>query len=375
MNSRSNFRKTSAKIRKNIVLLENFYSISETASLLNKSEDTIYRWCKSGVLPAIPRRFGSRTTFEIPKVSIENYLQGDSFRKRTPKVKRSQHNFQDHYSLLPYFSKYCLKGMIGGREFSERTVNDYVFYLKKFLNEYEAVTPKNLKMYFVEDDSLLKHPEKKVKLYKAVVCFCKFLVQEGAMTPEALDELKALKPEGNRNPKRHTVDEEELSKILNACHNITETFLVYLLGCTGMRASEAAEIKLEDIDLENREIYIMGKGRIEREVAILPLLLAPLNEYLKFRAGAKPTDYLLVGDLGQQMSRHNIYKRLKQIGNRVGIKLHPHALRRAFVTINANKGRSLAILGKIVGHRRYRTTELYCLTSQKEAVEAMKSWD
>jgi site-specific recombinase XerD len=74
------------------------------------------------------------------------------------------------------------------------------------------------------------------------------------------------------------------------------------------------------------------------------------------------------------MKRDNLYQLLQQIGKRAKVKVSPHALRRAFVTINANKGRPLQMLQMACGHSKITTTMSYCQTSEQEVIDAMKDW-
>lgn len=67
--------------------------------------------------------------------------------------------------------------------------------------------------------------------------------------------------------------------------------------------------------------------------------------------------------------------KLSRIGKRAGVHVSPHMLRRAFVTINANKGRSLVMLQMAWGHADITTTRSYCQTTEEEVIQAMKAWE
>jgi integrase len=70
-----------------------------------------------------------------------------------------------------------------------------------------------------------------------------------------------------------------------------------------------------------------------------------------------------------------IYNRLKRLGKEAGVTVSPHALRRCFVTLNANKGRPLQMLKHACGHSDIKTTMGYCMTTEQEVIEAMKEWE
>jgi integrase len=83
---------------------------------------------------------------------------------------------------------------------------------------------------------------------------------------------------------------------------------------------------------------------------------------------------LLVTSQGRSVERYGARTRLEKLGQRIGIPVTPHALRRAFVTLNANKGRPLVMLQIACGHSDIATTRSYCLTSEDEAIQAMQGW-
>jgi site-specific recombinase XerD len=74
------------------------------------------------------------------------------------------------------------------------------------------------------------------------------------------------------------------------------------------------------------------------------------------------------------MRKDGVYQRVRRIGDKAGVQTASHALRRAFVTLNANKGRSLVMLQMACGHADIKTTRDYCRTSEQELIEAMKGW-
>jgi integrase/recombinase XerD len=74
------------------------------------------------------------------------------------------------------------------------------------------------------------------------------------------------------------------------------------------------------------------------------------------------------------MTRDGLLNRIHKLGKRIGIDVSPHALRRAFVTINANKGRSLVMLQMACGHSDIKTTRSYCKTTEDEMIREMQQW-
>jgi len=265
-------------------------------------------------------------------------------------------------------------GLIDGRPYSDSTKRHYMWYMTGFLERYDKLTVNNLRTELGRIG--VEHYGKKSDLYRASICFAKHLIHEGAMNADFLDELrkKKLKPRRHKPPKRLVANEEEVYKLLRACKNPLDRLIVVLLVSTGLRASEACGLTLNDVDMEKNLIVVReAKWGKTRRVGIGPGLKETLLAYLSKRAPVEPEEPLLVNGPGNSLDRHGLRKRLYKLGRRAGVNISPHALRRAFVTINVNNGVPLVHLQIACGHSDIRTTRSYCQTTEDEVVQAMQT--
>ncbi|MFM7389947.1 MAG: tyrosine-type recombinase/integrase [Vampirovibrionales bacterium] len=311
-------------------------------------------------MPAIPESFGSRQSFKIPQASMRVYFQereqqtalGDQL-KHTRQQQRTAIKQSD---LLDKFRKSCLQGVITGRPFSHYTATYYHDHMRKFFAQFGKLSYVSLK------DRLLDIPADRFasrdKLFKAAVCFAKFLVQEKQAGEALIDELKPLKPKRHLPPKPVSVDDDGLNAMLDAASQDQEDLLiVMLLSQTGLRAGEFCNLKVGDLDLKNRILTVTcGKGGKSRVVGLTETLTEALKGFMVVRDRKNKTralaasDWLFLNDLGKQMDKDGLNQRIKRIGRLAGVTVTTHAMRRAFVTINANKGRSLVMLQMVYGH-------------------------
>ncbi len=171
--------------------------------------------------------------------------------------------------------------------------------------------------------------------------------------------------------KRTPLDEEEQDKLVNACQNHREKLVIYTLLDTGIRVSELANLKKENIKWQQGIIEVYGKGGIygkqskRRTIALSPKVKKILE--IQFSMDDKI-----------KFSSRTIQRITEKVAERAGItkKVTPHVLRHTF-SINAiRKGVNLRALQEALGHDHISTTEIYLNYSGKNVVEDFKKmWD
>lgn len=140
--------------------------------------------------------------------------------------------------------------------------------------------------------------------------------------------------------------------------------LEILYGC-GLRVSELVELRVDQVNLRQGVVRIIGKGNKERLVPLgeeavdwlLQYMRTARNELLK----GKPSDALFPGNRAQAMTRQTFWHRIKHYTRRAGITKHlsPHTLRHAFATHLLNHGADLRVVQMLLGHSDLSTTQIY----------------
>jgi integrase len=363
-------------VTSNTVSRSGFLSPSEAANIVGVSKKAILEWCSSGKLAAHPKAYGRRTTYQIPFSALELLIQEQQAKASVlSKSEKSlkQQSEQMHEAFVQDWLKAMSNGSSNGKVYSELTINDYRFYLTDFLNRHHILTVKTLQA------ELMRLPAsayaRRFKLYKACVCFAKFLILHQAIEPDFLERVKPYFPKRHAPPKRTCLDEKSLNALLKACHSLDDTVMVSLLAFTGLRVSEACALCWADADLVLGHLVVRrGKGGKERKLGLNGQLLELLSQTKEDQEPSSEAS-ILRDESGRSMTRHTLYKKLVKLGSKAGVSVTPHALRRAFVTINAAKGRPLPILQRSCGHGDIKTTMLYCRIAEEEVINAMKGWD
>lgn len=167
----------------------------------------------------------------------------------------------------------------------------------------------------------------------------------------------------------------ELEQILNVFDTNTSldyrnSLILELLYSTGIRVGELVNIKIKDIELNKKEIRILGKGNKERIVLFgsrcSKLLEQYLNTFYK-EYNSKNSDYLLLGVRGNKINDREVRKVVDEAVKRAGVKLNvsPHVLRHTFATHMLNEGADLKSVQQLLGHESLSTTTIYTHVSNE----------
>ncbi len=132
----------------------------------------------------------------------------------------------------------------------------------------------------------------------------------------------------------------------------------YLLWQSALRLGEVEDLRLEELDLPGRRLIVRrGKGMKDRTVYLTDTAVAALHAYLAVR-GAGPTSHVFLFR-NLPVKKDLLHSRVKQAGERVGVKVYPHRLRHTCATQLLNAGCRITSIQKILGHQRLNSTMTY----------------
>ena len=147
--------------------------------------------------------------------------------------------------------------------------------------------------------------------------------------------------------------------------------MVLLLLDTGMRASELCNLRLQDLDVKNRSLLVMGKGEKERRVRISPRTAQAIWRYLATRDAKRESSFLFTSKTEQPLERNNLRTTLERIGERAGVTgVTLHRFRHTFaIQFLRNNGHIIA-LQRLLGHSTLEMVTRYLAIAQADLENA-----
>ena len=215
-----------------------------------------------------------------------------------------------------------------------------------------------------------RRPVAPATLQRKVAClrsFYRHLRREGILDADPTADLRAPRPRG-RLPK--VLSRDEVMDLLaqpkgNSPAALRDRALLETMYACGLRASEAVDLQIADVDLEGGVLIARGKGRKERLVPIGSKAVAALDAYMQ-RArpklvGIRDETHVFVNLRGGSLSRQGLYKIVQGHARTAGLdaRMSPHTLRHTFATHLLAGGCDLRSLQEMLGHADIGTTQIY----------------
>ena len=164
---------------------------------------------------------------------------------------------------------------------------------------------------------------------------------------------------------KETYTDESLEIMRDFAGNIRDLAMIDLLASTGMRVGELVKLNRNDIDFENRECIVFGKGDKERKVYFDARTKIHLQRYLHERKDDNPALFVTLLSPFDRLKISGVEIRLRELGRKLNIpKVHPHKFRRTLATIAIDKGMPVEQVQHLLGHQSIDTTMQYAMVSQ-----------
>lgn len=174
---------------------------------------------------------------------------------------------------------------------------------------------------------------------------------------------------------KETYTDEALETIRDNCETLRDLALIDMLASTGMRVGELVLLNRDDINFEERECVVFGKGSKERMVYFDARTKIHLQNYLAQRTDNNTALFVSLKAPYERLQIGGVEARLRELGKRLSLpRVHPHKFRRTLATMVIDKGMPVEQLQRLLGHQRIDTTLQYAMVKQSNVKIAHRKY-
>ena len=164
---------------------------------------------------------------------------------------------------------------------------------------------------------------------------------------------------------KETFSDESIELLRDNCNTIRDLAMIDLLVSTGIRVGELVHLNVEDINFEERECIVYGKGNKERKVYFDARTKLHLQKYISTRIDKNPALFVTLDRPFKRLQISGVEIRLRNLGRKLNIdKVHPHKFRRSMATKAIDKGMPIEQVQRLLGHQQIDTTMHYAMVNQ-----------
>lgn len=273
-----------------------------------------------------------------------------------------------------------LKSFISAKKIegcSEKTLNYYHKTIEHFLETIETyltrIETEQIRNYLYSYQE--SHHSSKVtidNMRRILSTFFAWLEDEDFISKSPVRRIHKVKTD---SLVRETITDEQLEQLHDICTEKRDLALVDVLASTGIRVGELVRLNRADLDLQERQCIVFGKGNKERFVYFNARTKLHILRYLETRKDDNPALFVSLSAPHSRLSISGVERRIKQLGQKLNLeKVHPHKFRRTFATNAIDKGMPIEQVQKLLGHVRIDTTLHYAIVNQNNVKLAHKKF-
>lgn len=164
---------------------------------------------------------------------------------------------------------------------------------------------------------------------------------------------------------KETYSDEALELMRDNSECVRDLAIIDMLASTGIRVGELVRLNRNDIDFENRECIVLGKGNKQRKVYFDARTKIHLQAYLRARADESDALFVSLQKPYDRLQISGVEIRLRELGRKLEInRVHPHKFRRTLATMAIDKGMPIEQVQQLLGHQSVDTTLQYAMVNQ-----------
>ena len=250
---------------------------------------------------------------------------------------------------------------------SERTIRYYRVTVEHLLSristEIRKITTDDIRGYLAEYQQVNSCSKVTVdNVRRNLSSFFSWLEEEDYILKSPMRRIHKIK---TKQPVKEIITDEMIERLRDNCKCPRDLAMIDLLYSTGIRVGELVGLNRSDIDFEERECIVYGKGDKERRVYFDAKAKLHLQNYLRSRTDNNPALFISLDAPFERLKISGVEIRVRELGRKLNIdKIHPHKFRRTMATRAIDKGMPIEQVQKILGHSQIDTTMQYAIVNQ-----------
>lgn len=250
---------------------------------------------------------------------------------------------------------------------SDRTLGYYQVTVEHLLKtvdvEVRKMTTDDLRSYLAEYQQINNCSKVTVdNIRRNLSSFFSWLEEEDYILKSPMRRIHKIK---TKQQVKEIISDEMIEKMRDNCKTKRDLAIIDLLYSTGIRVGELVRLNISDIDFEERECVVYGKGDKERRVYFDAKAKLHLQNYIKSRTDDNPALFVTLDAPYDRLKISGVEIRMRELGRSLSIpKIHPHKFRRTMATRAIDKGMPIEQVQKILGHSQIGTTMQYAIVNQ-----------
>lgn len=260
---------------------------------------------------------------------------------------------------------------------SERTLLYYGVTLTHFFKSVNEparkITTERIRMYLAEYQQINGCSNATVdNVRRNISSFFSWMEEEDHILKSPMHRIHKIK---TVKQVKEVISDETIEKLRDGCRCSRDLAMLDLLYSTGMRVGELVRLNISDVDFEERECTVFGKGDKQRRVYFDAKAKLHLLDYLAERNDDNPALFVTLDSPHARLKISGVEIRLRELGRSVGTeRVHPHKFRRTMATRAIDKGMPIEQVQKILGHSQIDTTMQYAIVNQNNVKTAHRKF-
>ena len=251
--------------------------------------------------------------------------------------------------------------------YSERTIKYYeatlFAFLQKVNDPVRRITTEQIRGYLSEYQKVSECSNVTVdNIRRNLSSFFSWMEEEDHILKSPMHRIHKIK---TRKQVKEIISDEAIEMLRDGCVCSRDLAIVDLLYSTGIRVGELVNLNIADINFEERECVVFGKGDKERRVYFDAKAKLHLKAYLASRHDNNPALFVTLDAPHERLKISGVEIRVRELGRCMNLeKIHPHKFRRTMATRAIDKGMPIEQVQKILGHSQIDTTMQYAMVNQ-----------